>query len=846
MGSIPGHRIDHLEEGRMPVASGVPERCPACDASLAASAVFCDECGARPDDTGEAPPPPEDSLAAEPTPAPVGRPAPPATSPDHAAAQPPLIPYPVGAASAPPGTPLPLDLEPYRERLRETFGYPEFRDGQARVIEALGRGDVLAVMPTGSGKSMCYVLPALEVGRTVVVSPLIALMQDQVESLQAAGVSAAFINSNLDRQEQNRRYREFTQGRIALLYVAPERFANPSFTNGLAQAGVNLLAIDEAHCISEWGHNFRPDYLQLGAIRERLGQPRTLALTATANPQVRRDITARLGIAGDASEVVTTVDRPNLTYAVERIDGLEGRRQWVVDYARAHRDDAGVVYARTRRGVDELAESLRAAGIHAEAYHAGLGGRERARVQRAFTLGTTPVIVATNAFGMGIDKPDVRYVVHLNMPGRLEAYYQEAGRAGRDGDPAECTLLYARAERRFQQRFIDEAHPDDEAVRGAWRRWVRAADPQSGRLPYDTGEDDPDRFGMIVAALRDSHLLDPVALRVTSFDPDAAIDTSAVTAHRAYAEARLREMAEYAETSGCRRAVILRYFGEQATEGCGNCDNCLGRHTAESGAAGFPEDLHDTLIDIRDAIAQRSRREPSRVFENRTARELATYRPRDLEELRAVWGIGEVRASWFGAEVLEAIGAWETAHPDAPPRPALGAQRAPDRGRPGARDADVEVSTDDPLFIALRIWRSERARAEGVPAYTLFSDRTLRELVAQRPASLIGLGRVWGLGESRVRRFGTDLIEVIRSETGSMPGEVARSGSERPQGRPTAARRTAGPTTPGTSPLGRLDDAALLDSIDAARRRSNSFVLPALLAEAERRGLVTEDASAGW
>ncbi|MFA7249644.1 MAG: RecQ family ATP-dependent DNA helicase [Dehalococcoidia bacterium] len=660
-----------------------------------------------------------------------------------------------------PSVALPRDLEAYRARLRGTFGYPEFRDGQARVLSALAEGDVLAVMPTGSGKSLCYVLPALEVGRTLVVSPLIALMQDQVESLQAAGIAATFINSNLDREEQNRRYRDFIAGRIALLYVAPERFANATFTAGLARAGVHLLAVDEAHCISEWGHNFRPDYLQLGAVRERLGAPRVLALTATANPQVRRDIAARLGIAGRCTEVVTTVDRPNLTYAVERIDSLEARRRWVIDYARGRRGLAGIVYARTRRGVEEMAQALANAGIAAEPYHAGLAAPQRSRVQRAFTVGDLPVIVATNAFGMGIDKPDVRYVVHLNMPGRLEAYYQEAGRAGRDGDPSECTLLYARADRRFQQQFIDDAHPDDAAVRETWTQWTRIADPESGRLPYDAADRAPEQFGMIVSALRDSGLLDPVALRLTSFDPHARIDTASIATHRAYAEARLREMAEYAETQGCRRAVILRYFGEQATELCGSCDNCLGRHDREDGEA-FPGDLYDRLIEIRDAIARRSDRDPFLVFENRTARELATLRPRDGEALRAVWGIGERRAAWFGAELLAAIDEWEHAHPEAAPPVFVPAQR-PLSPRGTVRDAGPEVSPDDPLLAALRAWRSDRARAEGVPAYTLFSDRTLRELVGQRPTSVQALMRVWGLGESRVRRFGLEIIEVVRS-----------------------------------------------------------------------------------
>jgi ATP-dependent DNA helicase RecQ len=298
------------------VADPSVQNCAQCDEPIALGAAWCESCGAIADA-----PPPEG----------------------------------VDEVPPAPSDPLPLNLDAYRHRLKETFGYPDFRGGQSRVLEGLATGDVLAIMPTGSGKSLCYVLPALEVGRTVVVSPLIALMQDQVEGLHAAGVSATFINSNLNRDEQNRRYVDFIQGRTALLFVAPERFQNPKFTAGLRAAGVNLLAIDEAHCISEWGHNFRPDYLQLGTVRERLGRPRTLALTATANPQVRRDISMRLGLANSATEVVTSVDRPNLTLAVERIERTDERVAWLLAYAKEREGLAGIVYARTRRSVEGTA-----------------------------------------------------------------------------------------------------------------------------------------------------------------------------------------------------------------------------------------------------------------------------------------------------------------------------------------------------------------------------------------------------------------------------------------------------------------------------------------------------------
>ena len=748
-----------------------PASCARCGAALLPDEPWCNECGTRLDE------PPRDDGAPEPVDAPLefGAPAGALAAPSRAPiAQPRLFAEPRAAAapaetSTPARTPaFPTTLEPYRERLRRVFGYPDFRAGQAEVLEALATRDVLAVMPTGSGKSLCYVLPALEVGRTLVVSPLIALMQDQVEAQRAAGVAATFINSTLDRAEQNRRYADFVRGRVALLYVAPERFAVPSFSAGLRAAGVQLFAIDEAHCISEWGHDFRPDYLNLGAVRVQLGEPRTLALTATADPLVRGDILARLGIRGRAAEVVTTFDRPNLRLASVPVGSDAERLEWVVRYVRARPLEAGIVYARTRRYVEEVAATLAAAGVRAAGYHAGMLAGERARVQRRFLSGELPVLVATNAFGMGIDKADVRYVVHTHLPGSIEAYYQEAGRAGRDGEPAECTLVHARRDAGLQRRFIDQAHPDAEELRRIWRRLIDAQRLAGDRalLPREA-EDAAQRDGMATAltAFRASELVQPGVLRLRSLDPDAAIDPAPVIERRRYAEGRLAQLVEYAETPSCRRALILRYFGEQPPERCGNCDNCQGVPAQRQ--ADYPLELFDSLLAIRAAIARRSDRAPYLVFEERTAREIATYRPRTPEALLGIWGMGDTRVRWFGAELVDAVVAWEDAHPDAaPPPPQAGAARAGGAGRSGDRaaagDDGPPVPFDDPLYGRLRAWRLERARRDQVPAYTLFTDRTARELAAKRPRDEQALLTVWGMGDSRVRAFGDELLAVIR------------------------------------------------------------------------------------
>ncbi len=654
----------------------------------------------------------------------------------------------------------PRTVDRYRERLRLTFGYSEFRGAQDEVLEALAAHDVLAVMPTGSGKSLCYVLPALEVGRTVVVSPLIALMQDQVEGLRAAGVPATFINSHLDREEQNARYLEFVRGESALLYVAPERFANERFVEGLRRAGVHLLAIDEAHCISEWGHDFRPDYLALGAVRAQLGMPRTLALTATADARVREDIRRRLELGADALEVVSPIDRPNLQLSVVQVQNDAERDSWLRRYVVAQEGAAGIVYVGTRKATEEVSEDLRRVGVRAEAYHAGLARDRRAETQRRFTLGTTPVIVATNAFGMGIDKPDVRFVVHYHLPPRPEAYYQEAGRAGRDGDPAACTLLYTGRDRSRQQHFIDQAYPDERSVRNTWQRWLEASRDRGGELAAEGdrlhADSDSDGYGAIVGALRDSGLLAPTGFALLSADPDAAIDTSSIEDRRHQAESRLAEIIEYAETPGCRRALLRRYFGERPPARCGNCDNCLADEESP-----YPEDLYDSLTAVRDRVAAASDRDALTVLTSRSIRELATHRPADESALLETWGMGPARVRWFGREILGTIRAWETDHPDA--AAPLG------RGRPRPARSVERVGTaaggDDPaateLYRRLREWRSERARTEGVPAYTVFSDRTLRELAASRPRDVATLLQTWGLGSSRVARFGPELLAVI-------------------------------------------------------------------------------------
>src|SRR5215468_8217985 len=357
--------------------------------------------------------------------------------------------------------------------LQERFGFFNFRSVQRQVIDRVMAGhNVLAIMPTGSGKSLCYQLPALALpGLTLVVSPLIALMKDQVDQLNQLGLPATVINSTVSREQQRSRLEQAIAGRIKLLYIAPERFQNEDFRAGLTRANVSLFAIDEAHCISLWGHDFRPDYLRLRRAVRDLKSPPILALTATATPAVRRDILTQLGIEG-AAQVVSGFDRPNLYLEVREVSTAAEKVRAIIELARWA--PLGIVYAGTRKNVEEIYGSLRRAGIEAAAYHAGLPPADRKAVQERFMNSSECVIVATNAFGMGIDRSQVRFVVHADIPDSIEAYYQEIGRAGRDGEPARCLLLFNYADKWIPEFFIDAGHPPADILKYVFEKFCRS------------------------------------------------------------------------------------------------------------------------------------------------------------------------------------------------------------------------------------------------------------------------------------------------------------------------------------------------------------------------------------
>lgn len=477
--------------------------------------------------------------------------------------------------------------------LKERFGLASFRQDQRGIIEtAMDGQSALVVMPTGAGKSLCYQLPAMLLeGVTLVVSPLIALMKDQVDALDELGLPATFVNSTLDLSEQNRRLRRVAENKIKLLFVAPERFRNDMFWSALKTVEVSLLAVDEAHCISQWGHDFRPDYLALGDVRERLSHPLTLALTATATPAVQQDITTQLRIP-NARVFVSGFERPNLVLECYRASGKADKLMRLQQHFGAAGSTPAIVYCSTRKSVEQVAEELAMNGPSVGKYHAGIPDRHREAAHDDFMDGELDILVATNAFGMGVDKPDIRSVVHFQIPSSLEAYYQEAGRAGRDGEAAQCLLLYNYADRRIPDFFIENNYPERGTIIEVWD----AVHQLTGEVSTPPLQSDvamvvpPGIHGFAVdSALklleRAGHLRidrSRQATHIVALDQashsEIRVDWEALARRRAFEEERLKQMIFYATGSRCRTQDILRYFGSRShhINSCDHCDNCIG------------------------------------------------------------------------------------------------------------------------------------------------------------------------------------------------------------------------------------------------------------------------------
>ncbi|MDZ4816537.1 MAG: RecQ family ATP-dependent DNA helicase [Verrucomicrobiota bacterium] len=493
------------------------------------------------------------------------------------------------------------------EILEKQFGFRRFLEAQEKIIESVISGtDTLVIVPTGGGKSLCYQFPALLLpGLTLVISPLVALMKDQVDALERKGVAACFINSTLGPQEQRVRIDNMLRGEYKIVYIAPERFRHEAFVSAVKSVVISLVAVDEAHCVSQWGHDFRPDYLGISRALDKIGRPPVVALTATATPDVREDIKKQLCLRAP-NEFVSGFERPNLQLVVEEVGTTEekfSRLEGVV-----HEYKTGIIYAATRKNVEKVSAHLRSAGISHIAYHAGLNDADRRKAQEKFIHREVPIAVATNAFGMGIDRADLRFVAHFDIPGSVEAYYQEVGRAGRDGETSECLLLFNYADKRTQEFFIEGSNPTPDQVRAVYH-WLRQQPDHDIQMTLDDmASEIPglknsmalssilgmldrrgyiDRYDIPGKRSRGTRVLRP---EVTSSQLE--LDEVAIKKKATSDWAKLDKVLAFAYHRGCRQHFILDYFGDHAAMSCGQCDNCRsGRIQVAREASGKENDL---------------------------------------------------------------------------------------------------------------------------------------------------------------------------------------------------------------------------------------------------------------
>ncbi len=614
------------------------------------------------------------------------------------------------------------------DTLKKYFGYSAFREGQENLIDHILQGrDVLGIMPTGAGKSLCYQIPALLLpGITLVISPLISLMKDQVQALNQAGIHAAYINSSLSESQISKALKLAAGGQYKIIYVAPERLETYEFMQFARQAEISMLTVDEAHCISQWGQDFRPSYLKIVQFIDRLERrPVISAFTATATENVKEDIVCVLGLNAPYV-LVTGFDRKNLYFAVET---PARKDNYIMDYIREHNAESGIIYCTTRKNVDKLYGRLLAEGVAVTRYHAGLDGGERRQNQEDFIFDKCPVMIATNAFGMGIDKSNVRYVIHYNMPQSLENYYQEAGRAGRDGGRAECILLYS-AQDVMINRFLLE-HKEQKG--------------EYGQEELET------------IAERD--------------------------------EERLQMMQYYCLTTDCLREYILRYFGEKGMAQCGNCGNCM-REYEEMDVTAAAVKIITGVKEMRQryginvtagmlAGENRAKLREYRVDEYASFGSLRDMHETEIKEIMHQMLIENLlavtddryallRTTDASEEVLEYGRRVILKRVKKAPQQEKKQSRREKGSRTKARTSDILNARGLELFEQLRTLRTAIAREENMPPYIIFSDKTLVDMCVKVPLGKEEMLGVSGVGENKYERYGARFLSVIVEYTGGI------------------------------------------------------------------------------
>lgn len=697
-----------------------------------------------------------------------------------------------------------------KQTLRQAFGFEEFLDGQAGIVEQiLASRDGLVVMPTGGGKSLCYQLPALCLeGVTVVVSPLIALMKDQVDGLAEKGLAATLINSTLSHSEQRDRIGRMLKGEYKLVYVAPERFRAEGFVSAMRGVKVGLLAIDEAHCLSQWGHDFRPDYLRLGEARKSLGDPQCVAFTATATPVVRDDIVKVLKLQ-DPFQIVTGFERANLSFNISPVETKAAKFRRTREILKEHR--TGIIYCATRKRVEEVAETLHSWGVSCVGYHGGMTEEEREETQNHFIRREVDVAVATNAFGMGIDRPDVRFVIHFEVPGSVEAYYQEAGRAGRDGEAAYCDLLWNYADTRTQEFFLEGANPGYGTISQVYEHLCQEADAQGeihGSIEEIAGAIEVKNGMAVSSALsvlaRAGHLerfdVPGQRRRGTRLKHRGAspgmldIDREALEEKEERDRQKLKAMVALCYSAACRQQAILDYFGEDEPGECGSCDVCRSDYGTDRREPTKSEGL--LVRKALSGVARMSRRTSKgwegifgrgRIVQMLTGsksqeilrvrlHELSTYGilkdkgTAYLNELfhamhsagLVVTQTGEfplVTLTKKGEAVMKGEGSYNLVWPEQ--RSARGKKVSAEAGEVQGGLPPLDAS----LYTRLKVLRNELSRQYRLPPYGVFTNKTLESLARMRPTSIEAAMKIKGVGAVKAERFLKPFLELFRGES---------------------------------------------------------------------------------